>query len=724
MRAEAPFQALRFRWPWRDYQRRVLDGLEDHASDRRFHLIAPPGAGKTSIGIEVARRLGGPDLVLAPTVAIRDQWIDRLRDFTEMGDQTAWPPAWTSTDLNRPGAFTAITYQALWAASETDREARAEDVAPLEDLIRSRGLATVVLDEAHHLRQSWWRVISSAMEETRVYLVSLTATPPYDAPGREWRRYEELCGPVDEEVAAPELVRSGTPAPHQDFLYLVPPGPELARTIQERDALVEAFLTRLEQNAAFAEEVRNHPWITGEPPVVDVLDRPELAAALLAYLRWTDQPHGGGLERVLGLNEGDAPALSRRMWQTLLLEYLFGSTFTARSKETRADLAAELRGKELLWRRELRLDEHRDVFRSLSLSAAKVGACVQVHRAERRVRGAELRQAILTDFIRGEVLSAPPGEIPVELGAAPVFDAISAHRDDPSRIALLTGRIQIVHGSLLEPLSRWAGAVEHSPHPHRPGFVTLKPSPGQSLVLGFTQLLAAGELDTIVGTRSLLGQGWDAPCLNSIVLASSVGSFVSTNQMRGRALRRDPDNPGKVASIWHLAAWLPDSATGVADVALVRDRFRTFTGPSWSGERIESGLDRLELQIPASTLGMESFNEASLARLESLDQVAQQWEALTVDPLARVRPTVSSTPERSVRAFHVRNTRRHLVSLIVRSGAAAVGWRLGGLIGVDSLRGVVWFAAMVAFASAVAVGPDLVRASWSIRASTAVGPCS
>ena len=51
---------------------------------------------------------------------------------------------------------------------------------------------------------------------------------------------------------------------------------------------------------------------------------------------------------------------------------------------------------------------------------------------------------------------------------------------------------------------------------------------------------------------ALLGEGWDAPCINTLVLASSVGSFMLSNQMRGRAIRVDSAQPQKTANIWHL----------------------------------------------------------------------------------------------------------------------------------------------------------------------------
>ena len=69
-----------------------------------------------------------------------------------------------------------------------------------------------------------------------------------------------------------------------------------------------------------------------------------------------------------------------------------------------------------------------------------------------------------------------------------------------------------------------------------------------------TSLFESGKINILAGTQALLGEGWDAPCINSIILSSTVKSYMLSNQMRGRAVRIDKKNPGKVATIWHLCS--------------------------------------------------------------------------------------------------------------------------------------------------------------------------
>ena len=100
---------LHFKHKWRSYQARVLDELEQYIDDEKIHIVAAPGSGKTILGLEIAIRLKQPILVFAPTIAIRDQWIQRLVEFF-LPDGIG-TPGWVSKDIRHPRFFTAVTYQ-------------------------------------------------------------------------------------------------------------------------------------------------------------------------------------------------------------------------------------------------------------------------------------------------------------------------------------------------------------------------------------------------------------------------------------------------------------------------------------------------------------------------------------------------------------------------------------------------------------------------------------
>ena len=230
---------LQFKGTWRDYQERVLSNSEKYLADGKLHIVAAPGSGKTTLGIELIRRLGEPCLILSPSITIRQQWLARITEgFLAEGQE---PDSLMSHDLKQMRAITAITYQALYSAMKHDKGElkdqeeeegeETESVASEETeevdfrefdilaAVKEAGVKTICLDEAHHLRSEWWKALEAFMKEMKgMTVIALTATPPYDSTPAQWKRYTDLCGPIDEEIFTPELVREGSLCPHEDYI--------------------------------------------------------------------------------------------------------------------------------------------------------------------------------------------------------------------------------------------------------------------------------------------------------------------------------------------------------------------------------------------------------------------------------------------------------------------------------------------------------------------------
>ena len=77
-------EELAFTGEWRRYQRMAIEAFErDRKAGRtNTHIVAPPGSGKTLLGVELIRRIGKRALVLAPNSAIQMQWPRAVRQFT------------------------------------------------------------------------------------------------------------------------------------------------------------------------------------------------------------------------------------------------------------------------------------------------------------------------------------------------------------------------------------------------------------------------------------------------------------------------------------------------------------------------------------------------------------------------------------------------------------------------------------------------------------------
>ena len=233
------FSNVKFKWTFRDYQQAVLDNSQKHLKDKRIHIVAAPGSGKTILGLELVRRQNAPALVMSPSVTIRQQWGER---FVEAYlPETENPDEYISYSLTNPKLITSITYQALHAAftksvmeSEADEEEfeaeESQDFSNFDLLseIKKAGIKTICLDEAHHLKSEWQKALEKfvALLGDGVTIIALTATPPYDSTPAEWNRYQTLCGDIDEEIFVPQLVMQKTLCPHQDYIYFSYPTAE------------------------------------------------------------------------------------------------------------------------------------------------------------------------------------------------------------------------------------------------------------------------------------------------------------------------------------------------------------------------------------------------------------------------------------------------------------------------------------------------------------------
>jgi hypothetical protein len=241
-----------------------------------------------------------------------------------------------------------------------------------------------------------------------------------------------------------------------------------------------------------------------------------------------------------------------------------------------------------------------------------------------------------------------------------------------------------------------------------------------------TNLFSRGEIQILVGTQSLLGEGWDAPALNSLVLASNTASFMLSNQMRGRAIRIDPADPNKVSNIWHLATiepgsedsfaeaaglvdwgYLDDAAgPGFSDAVVLRRRFRAFEGISnGCSTLIESGIGRLGIN---AAQGIERANRQSFGLASDRRGIAQRWSGSLGEgkPNARVRETAAPSYAPQQLAWY--DTLHALgVSALASSAFAAAD----ALRQANSAQGIGIVGMVVSGAAVLASLPKLAKAA-------------
>lgn len=688
---------MQFKGAWRDYQARVLAEMDAHLDDGRLHIVAAPGSGKTILGLELMRRLGRPALILAPSLTIRDQWCERLFPLF-LDDAHGWD-AHISTDIDAPATMTVATYQGLHTAHTTG-EARFD---ALVSALNNKGPITLIVDEAHHLRREWWSALFALRERLPdALLVALTATPPYDAPFAEWSRYETLCGPIDTEISVPELVRNGDLCPHQDHIHLSQPQYDEMALLVARRRAIETMTEGLIADSELIDRLMGHPWLT-EPEAYEeeLLERPEYLTAMMIIIHAAGRRIPRAATNLLGIGNTPLPQLTSS-WLEQLLQGLLDEP---RSKivlgdERWRELRRAIDGLGLIENKRVTLSETKAIFTAIAGSVAKLDSVVEIAQAEAQTLGGRLRLVVLSDRVRADELprhvDAP--FTPTKLGVVPIFEALRRAKIMPDTLAVLTGTLIVLPVAALTALDTEARAMQinaarlrRRAMPGCPAHVILEAEGdiGHTMVTLVTRLFQSGAIRILVGTQALLGEGWDAPAITSLILASNAGSYMLSNQMRGRAIRIDPSRPDKVAAIWHLATIAPGASSDDpdgqedGDMALLARRFDAFEGiDNAPCARIENGIHRLALDLATTP---DAENARTLTRARDREWVAAKWRTSLGGATERSHVRRVAEASYAPRVLAWRDTLQALIVSGVSGGALSAAGAVRRLMGGGGL---------------------------------------
>ncbi|MDW5598688.1 DEAD/DEAH box helicase family protein, partial [Conexibacter stalactiti] len=705
---------LAFTPPWRHYQRMALAAFDaDLAARRRAtHIVAPPGSGKTVIGLEIARRLGRPALVLCPTTAIQQQWGSALGLF---GGAEA--PLLTHTyqaicqTADPGGALEAAALERLAAERARDtaigvEAARAEldgyegaarrrltrDVATVtatlkreiargehldlaaHDLLgpgaaarlaelQARGVRTVLLDECHHLVSTWGylvRAVIAALGDD-VHVVGLTATSPLDLSGEEAALYDDLLGEVDFEIPTPAVVKEGYLAPYQELALFTTPLASEREWLQQHHARFQALLDRLHDPAppgSAEEELSFGAWVIARIRYRDAeagesssfsfaafaKRQPRLARAGLRYLG------SAGLELPPDAPRGELTSAPPELddWLALLDDWAL-RCLRAHPGEAAERLWEQLAGGLAdigftLTRRGIRPGRD-DLDRVLVNSSAKTLLVADALDAEHAVRGAGLRAVVLCDSERP---ARAPEETALTLGGGlALLSALAA--DDRTALLhplLVTGTTVACAPADAEG---WLAALAAELPPEVAATLRVEPLGGDAPLARLTADHAGWSTATyvpavtrafagdgphaagrvLIGTRALLGEGWDCPPVNVLVDCTAVAASVSVRQMRGRSLRLDPGDDGKISSNWDVVCVAPELERGAADYHRFVRRHSHLHAPCEDGS-IESGVSHVHPQLspyaPPPEEQFTALNLAALDRAADLDSARERWQ--------------------------------------------------------------------------------------------------
>ena len=617
----------------------MLDNSKEYLKNNKIHIVAAPGSGKTILGLELIRRLNSPCLVLSPTNTIKFQWRERFEEMFLPKNEKI--DDYVSFDLKQIRPITSITYQALHSAVDKvvceDEDGEIVDYSDIDLLktMKLNDIKVICVDEAHHLQNEWQKALDKFISSLgqSIKVIALTATPPYDATDVEWDRYIRTCGDIDEEIFVTELVKAKNLCPHQDYVYLNYPTLEESEFFKQHYDCVNECIDKLKTFPILkrlGDEIlkKKHPEY--------ILNERNGFLSVFGMLKY----FGMSFDEKTALN-----TLKEKQFQSNLvmcekaLNYMLTNEHLL-STEDRGKLKAILKTYKLIEKNEVKLVLNSTLEKTITYSLGKLESINKIVRCELNSQKDNLRMLILTDYIRKKDQSKiGTKSLFKDISIVSIFETLRREFGN-DKLGVLSGTFAVFPTSLEESVRklitnkkslvcRPIGDIGYSE------YVFNMSNKEKVKIVG--KIFEDGLISILVGTKSLLGEGWDSPCINSLILASFVGSFMLSNQMRGRAIRVYKKDENKTANIWHLVTLNPDFSDtnqenivmteySSSDYKTLKRRFECFVGPHYEKKLIRNGLGRVSILKEFMTReDLERINSEMELRAINREEMSKCW---------------------------------------------------------------------------------------------------
>ncbi|MGB0487621.1 MAG: DEAD/DEAH box helicase family protein [Candidatus Poseidoniaceae archaeon] len=697
----------------------IIPQLEN--GETRLYVVAPPGSGKTVLGLYVwADLVKKPALVLSPNSAIQAQWAARTSLFDLDGKED-----YISTDPKKPGLLTSLTYQAvtapgkgggdieeaalkLWAEKlmaygeahdyvsceawqrglkqrnpeyyeqtlGTYRKKVRDSIATQgnaisilgdsakENLERLKdvGIGLIILDECHHLMHHWGRILAEVQTMFgNPIILGLTATPPdpEDFEEHDVERYEKFFGPVDYEVPVPALVRESNLAPYQDLCYFTRPVASELKYIAGVDSDFDELLEELRDKSKPKEKDRISDLDTW---VFDNLQaRTSISGESMSWVEFQKKNRAFADDGRRFLQSNDllppigVPLISMdnhdQSWTRIsMLRTVLDRYVRYGLRRSKSELDHEL-SESIVARLRLLGTQITDtgarpcaspVGRVMAYSSSKVEALEKIVKTEKNALGDSIRVVVVTDFEKTSATTLVEGILDDEAGGAIAAFRTLVSNDEGDSIdpILMTGSTVLVDDDLYPRFMaraeswvkennvniRFEDSIREGYHEIHGKGKDWKPRYYSMMITEFFQ---EGLTKCLIGTRGLLGEGWDASRINVLIDMTTVTTSMSINQLRGRSIRLDSNWKEKVANNWDIVCLAEEFTKGYDDYDRFKRKHKQLYGVCDDGT-IEKGVGHVHAAFNNAkpegiNEGMEIFNEEMLARAGNRSHVRELW---------------------------------------------------------------------------------------------------
>ena len=351
--------------------------------------------------------------------------------------------------------------------------------------------------------------------------------------------------------------------PHQDYIYLSEPTEEEFSIIQNQRNKTQNIYEEIKNDEVLIKALTNHKIFLNPSENLEwIYNNLEYYSSVLIFLNSIGKFVTKDHLKVIDTKKFTLPELNYEWLEILLSFYLFEDkeNFTA-YEDHKEKLINKLKRNGLIERKRINFQYNQKVDRLISTSLSKLQSIKTIVDVEYSVLRNNLRMVILTDYIRKEFLinESQNNLVLNKIGVLPIFEQLRRANDKNIKLGILSGSLVVIPKTATKALTEASQKLgienlsfSNLAYDNNYLIVNSNESIKHNIVHLITQIFEQGEIEVLIGTKSLLGEGWDASTLNSLILASFVGSYVLSNQMRGRAIRSDRKNPNKTGNIWHL----------------------------------------------------------------------------------------------------------------------------------------------------------------------------
>lgn len=532
-------------------------------------------------------------------------------------------------------------------SADSNEEIVNEDSLALMNKFFQRGTGLVIFDECHHLLGYWAQVALKLVEVLQgPRVLGFTATPPAidELTEKEIELHQKLLDKIDYILPTPAVVKDGHLAPYQDLAFFTRPVEKELDYIRNCSKNLSLILQSAEDPPGkklsqwLIEEIESIP---AETMTRELRRRTVFISAALRYLKGENIPVPRNLANfaVGDLNlEEKADLVGRYAVKYLLVS----GDETERKKYNELSRAFRPLGFQLTEKGLRRCQS--TVSRVIALSQSKMTGMINILSREISANK-DVRALVVTDFEKSSaIIDKEIADLltPESGGAfAAMRELTSNDQTDELDPILVTGQSVLVDDDLLpvflEQAQKWFEsrnlkiAMESVIDG---GFYRINGSGRdwntRNYVAMITELFEQGFTRCLVGTRGLLGEGWDSLCANTLIDLTTAATDMTVNQLRGRAIRLNPLEPRKVADIWDVVCLAPEFEKGLSDYRRFAKKHSGYYGICDDGA-IEYGLGHIHPALTEAgpedvALNSHVFNDEMFQRCADRERIYSAWK--------------------------------------------------------------------------------------------------